>query len=207
MRLRTVVLAGSAGVCATIAVAWGCALATKLLPSSHPRSFSSTEFGGAWIGPVPGGWPASPRVVMSGSSACMTMVRVDGSPSRPSGPPSQNIALFGLPFRSMRTEFNRDGARPCAWTWRQGLSTQDSQTVPGGRFWTALPLVPCWPGAFLDSAIFMAVALAWPTYKDLRCWSRRRRGRCARCGYHLGQGGQVCPECGTAIRDSSPVPV
>jgi hypothetical protein len=74
------------------------------------------------------------------------------------------------------------------WTvrWRAG---QSFAFLPTGVLRTAMAA-----NAALFGAAFAGLALA-PFV--VRAMWRRRRGRCARCGYDLGgRGGGVCPECG-----------
>jgi hypothetical protein len=59
-----------------------------------------------------------------------------------------------------------------------------------------LPWPPVWTGWLANNALF---ALAWLLLlflSGVRGWWRRRRGRCARCGYDLRSMAGVCPECG-----------
>jgi hypothetical protein len=62
-----------------------------------------------------------------------------------------------------------------------------------------LPIRPLWPGIAVNTALcavgwvglFLAIGVA-------HRWWRRKRGRCARCGYDLtGLGERPCPECGS----------
>jgi hypothetical protein len=50
-------------------------------------------------------------------------------------------------------------------------------------------------------APLVLLAIAWPLWlfipRRVRRWRRRRKGRCASCGYDLrGSAGDICPECG-----------
>ena len=63
---------------------------------------------------------------------------------------------------------------------------------------TLLPYLPYWPGLLADT-LFYAVLLA--CLHQLNAWGhrtrRRKRGRCAACGYDLsGLDSFTCPECG-----------
>lgn len=66
----------------------------------------------------------------------------------------------------------------------------------------ALPLLPLWPG-FLLNTFFYALLLfgAWRLPGMLRRAVRRRRGRCAGCGYSRDglDAGTACPECGAGV--------
>ncbi len=64
-----------------------------------------------------------------------------------------------------------------------------------------LPYRPIWPGLLANTAIFAAPwALLFIGIPLLRRVTRRRRGRCVRCGYDLRgmPSGAPCPECGLA---------
>jgi len=70
--------------------------------------------------------------------------------------------------------------------------------VPGRNIRAVHVGVPLW--------ILCVIFGAYPTVMFLRGpvrrWNRRRRGRCARCGYDLsGNESGVCPECGSPVDD------
>ena len=68
---------------------------------------------------------------------------------------------------------------------------------PLDRF--ALPLLPLWPGFAINTVFYaLMLLLAWRTLGTIRRAARRRRGRCAACGYERGglDANAACPECG-----------
>ncbi|MEQ9095994.1 MAG: hypothetical protein RIE32_06995 [Phycisphaerales bacterium] len=68
---------------------------------------------------------------------------------------------------------------------------------PADRF--ALPLLPIWPGFAINTGFYaLLLFIAWRLPGVLRRAVRRRRGRCAACGYDRGglDPGAACPECG-----------
>jgi len=82
-------------------------------------------------------------------------------------------------------------------------SLNGTGTMPGGTNIGCLstragmlPLVPLWPGIVIN-AVFYGVLLwlAGLGFASIRRARRRRRGRCAWCGYELA-GLEQCPECG-----------
>jgi len=69
----------------------------------------------------------------------------------------------------------------------------------------ALPLRPLWPGFAINTVFYAGVLwVLWATPFALRRMIRHRRGRCAQCGYPIGQS-PVCTECGAAVTPRSAV--
>lgn len=102
---------------------------------------------------------------------------------------------------------------PCLWYRTtaefQGPTTIGNERLHGGMFlhgtlsarlrdFRALPYWPIWAGLAADAAVWGTMWLALLTLPRVaRRWHRRRRGRCAECGYDLcGVTSGVCPECG-----------
>lgn len=65
-----------------------------------------------------------------------------------------------------------------------------------------IPLTPVWPGFVLNTLFYTVILwLLWSAPFATRRLIRKRRGRCARCGYDLtGVKHDVCPECGAKIQ-------
>lgn len=84
-------------------------------------------------------------------------------------------------------------------------------TVRIGRRHVEIPLRPIWPGllgntllyavpaALVLSALRLVVLGIRHALRSARARRRARRGRCIACGYELGQGVTICPECGLAF--------
>jgi|GEM_PF-1259801 len=83
----------------------------------------------------------------------------------------------------------------------EGVSLHGVRTA-GTPSVALLPTTPVWPGFAVNAVFFGAVLFAGHAaacgVSVLRAHSRRRRGRCASCGYSLGGAGpdRRCPECG-----------
>lgn len=75
-------------------------------------------------------------------------------------------------------------------------------TIFANRWW--IPLRPIWPGLLANTLFYAAlVFLPLAGLRLARSRRRRRRGLCVACGYELGHGIAVCPECGLgATRES-----
>lgn len=95
--------------------------------------------------------------------------------------------------------------RACGWPFRAfSESHQRSRSDAFDRGELRLvgrsyPAFPIWSGLLLDTAAW--AALTWGVVACAKLGSaqhRRRRGRCARCGYQLAglDTGSCCPECG-----------
>lgn len=69
-----------------------------------------------------------------------------------------------------------------------------------------LALVPEWPGFLINSLLYAAsLAALLRLMVAIRCYARRRIGRCVSCGYPRdGLLDGVCPECG--FRDPKVIP-
>jgi hypothetical protein len=83
----------------------------------------------------------------------------------------------------------------------------DSPSIHGTPMWeprvfgTAwrVPYQPRWFGLVVNAVFYAALALAVMALgRWWRVRRRIRRGRCGACGYELGAGVDVCPECGLA---------
>lgn len=97
------------------------------------------------------------------------------------------------------------------WPWRSaGGVTTTFPLPPGGPFegvwrpsalgrdWT-VPYLPYWPGLLANITFYTLLVLASVVlWRWLRLRRRARRNLCLACGYELGAGVGVCPECGLA---------
>jgi hypothetical protein len=114
----------------------------------------------------------------------------------------QRTNRAGWPLHCLET---RDGY-PFLHTWQPRFLTKDVWinsfeqglcfTGPESQGQIVLPLLPRWPGFAINTLLCAALVwLAAATLVSARRTIRRRRGRCARCGYEL-RDLATCPECG-----------
>ena len=113
-------------------------------------------------------------------------------------PPADNgWLLWDAPFKAER--------------WSEGVTMPPRGALKGSTYHeitSRWPTMPVWPG-FALGALFYAGALAVPRWglQRMRSGYRRRRNRCAHCGYSLvGNTTGVCPECGAVVRSVKPPP-
>jgi len=65
-----------------------------------------------------------------------------------------------------------------------------------GQVWT-VPYRPIWIGLIGNTLLYAAIALAIMVFFRRRVVTcRRAAGECVACGYELGRGVEICPECG-----------
>lgn len=136
-----------------------------------------------------------------------------------------NWAKYGLPFRSLgvgsvsvlestgtSSTFRVDGRELFfVERWQRGMQllrplpknvmpwSQQAKAFKPSVFSRFLPLWPLWPGFVLNTVVYGAAVwcvMFAPGF--VRRASRRKRGRCAGCGYELA-GLVKCPECGEEV--------
>jgi hypothetical protein len=104
---------------------------------------------------------------------------------------------YGWPFfgGTGRTVTQRPPSAP------PSLQNEHLVEVPFRSTFVRFPLRPIWPGLLANTAFYAALTLALLAAR--RWWRAKRRpgkGQCVACGYELGEGVTVCPECGLALR-------
>lgn len=175
-----------------------------------------------WLDPVWAG-PNYERTTRCTPEAVAGMLRIPliGEGTLPDsllymGQESKQVIARGWPCPALWHEYTyareRDpaSADPAAW---RSYPVASAHLTPGGarlgsselefgvRARTvprAIPLRPVWPGLIADTLFY---ALLFAGLHRLSAWGRRtrrrRRGRCAACGYDLfGLNSPTCPECG-----------
>lgn len=100
----------------------------------------------------------------------------------------------GWPWRAAAGRmFNNPGVTP--------IQMESLIEVTFGSTFFRFPLRPYWPGLLANTLFYAVLAL---TLMVLLRWRRTRRrlarGLCVACGYELGEGVAVCPECGLEAR-------
>ena len=97
----------------------------------------------------------------------------------------------GWPTRALSMTFSQWGDPKTEW--------RPVGMPPIGRFGSALPLEPVWPGFFLDTLFYAALAwMLWSAPFATRRLIRRRRGLCPWCAYPAGASA-TCTECGREL--------
>lgn len=99
------------------------------------------------------------------------------------------IRAYGLPSTCLRT---------VSIISNQGNSRKVGLRIDSPRMgWRWFPTWVYWPGMIGNLLVWNVVALALFGGFDVLVGLRRiQRGRCVRCGYDIGVGGAMCPECG-----------
>lgn len=143
--------------------------------------------------------------------------RIDAADAELSFGPGYSPGVRAIP------EMSGMGARPdgTMWAFRAGWPMhaataikivgppQAATGVVGGLDLTVrgdyivVPYMPLPLGDFANTLFYATLTLALLT--ALRWWRtrrRRKRGQCLACGYELGDGVGVCPECGLAAQAS-----
>jgi len=87
--------------------------------------------------------------------------------------------------------------------WLEGLPVPTSLQASMWKGHERAPVVPLWPGFAINTLFYGTL-----TYGTMAGWAalkrrrRVRRGLCAQCAYPL-TGGDLCPECGMAVRSAT----
>jgi hypothetical protein len=132
-----------------------------------------------------------------------------GHSSTPESEVYRSLMATGWPMRALWCPYTLEPIPSGVWPRRAHsaiiLSRATAATRPGrlSARDDALPILPLWPGFAVDTAVFgglWTVLLFAPG--AARRAIRRRRGRCATCGYDLRSLSQMsaCPECGGSPR-------
>lgn len=199
MRIRTIIFAALVGVATTIVTAWAFQIQLALWRWSSPERLAQFH-NPAWASGVPDGWPIAPDRGFAGSSFGVTFTLLASHEPNPRWPQEtplhQYVSEFGFPMRALSSEIKRDRSNPVDPSWREGFRLGMPEPMDGPFYCASLPLIPCWPGFLVNTAIFGALAAAWPAFKESRLCRRRRRGECTACAYPISDDHHACPECG-----------
>lgn len=202
-RLRSLIGCTLGGVVLTVSVAWGLDRAQIGGRVEHDTGPRPT----AWPAPVPPHWPAAPTGVVKWT-CCKGWGRQWLNVQ--AAEPESNQPIWwvwrgsaGFPVSALGiASFGEWRLGPTGTINEAGLGLWAGWSPTGSPPFTAgerrLPIKPLWGGSILDT-VFYAVCL-WGLGRGfviLRCRRRKRRGRCANCGYE-SSGLPTCPECGYA---------
>jgi hypothetical protein len=211
VRLRRGVVLFAAGLLLNVAIAGLAALAFGVhdaldIAFGHPLGVDAMPY---WRVPVPDTWPASPddANVKEGWGWSIYYARAMKLRSKVQAETTtyeSHSHEFGMPFRSFGlwdrcasqdgNSMPFDSASGGAWGLPPSLT-------PYVHRWP-LPVGPLWPGFALNTIFYAAIAWGlWQIPGAIRRRSRRRAGRCVRCGYdRTGLAPEApCPECGGFI--------
>ena len=195
------------GAIVNVAVAWGCALWSPFTPpSSDLQQLRVSE----WLqqrqfSPQPG----DPYEGQAVDGIGLTWLVILFDPKRHESTLDINqregvwavATLAGLPIRSLQAEIRvRLALPPIDNSVRviDGIRLDERFREQDQFLPYLLPLHPIWPGFAINTAFYAAILwlLALGPFAARR-FTRRRRGRCIKCGYDLSHAEhEVCPECG-----------
>jgi hypothetical protein len=190
-----------AGLCTAVWLSTGATLAT-VTAWALPLCLRSKDVAAAangkaaWHLAVPRDWP-DPDVCFASTSPASDLSRLEftellGYPTR-WGWPTTIEKKSGWPFRCLSGW--GIGEPPVSFEWHGIVAIGDHLD----RANILLPYYPIWPGFALNTLFYAALAWGvWQVPLAMRRRSRRRAGKCARCGYDLRAtpAGSPCPECG-----------
>ena len=189
------------GAAATVLVAWAFVFIMPDPPAGPVTISSIAGHDLAWPKRVISFWPP-PQHFANGASPGLRWARWEGSLPRGRRGLLDHYAIHdltaGWPIPAVRLRRDLFAQSPQAmahFTARSGLPPRFGDTS------LAIPRTPLWPGFAVDTAFYGVLAfLAWSAPGPIRRHSRRRHGRCLRCGYNLNASAGVCPECGSAAQ-------
>ena len=175
------------GAVVNVAVAWGCALWSPMIPSSPHggEKFPKLGPGASWPTSVPGDWPL-PSYGSWDYGWFMSTGGFGGYiPKDPEGRPREyglSIFRYGVPFRAL--EF---------------AALMSTDLISSSRSFGFIPPRPIWVGSALNTVFYAALVwLLFAGVSTLRRFLRVRRGLCPKCAYPMGESA-VCTECGEAL--------
>jgi hypothetical protein len=203
-RLGVSLLLISGGAIVNVAVAWGCAIWTKLptaWTSDTPRVF-------AWPAGVPSKWPERPTRCIQATHCFRTRTVLGAdSDTRTRRGVRTHCDDTGVPLRCLRSVElegwygDMSHVTPAEGIFDGGLKPPPSLFGSDIATRRRLPLSPLWPGFAINTIFYAAILwLLWIALGRARRFIRVRRGRCPACGYQIAAGvGPVCSECGQVL--------
>ncbi len=222
INIRRIALSLGLGAAMTVLVAWRASLTFTLIPPDGVRTdVRDTRSIPVWPTSVPEDWPRVPthqwierwllKETLTAGALGPAMSEVT-PPLIESGHYEVDAERSGWPLRAF-IRFKASIHNPLVsrevnlGTLRRGL------VIPGswrwGRYATLvrLPILPLWPGFAINTIFYGAFGFAaMAGASALRRRRRFKRGLCVQCAYPR-TGGDICPECGTAVASAAKSPV
>ena len=213
--IRRIATSLTLGAIMTVLVAWSPPIELiAITPIARQGPGVKVQHGTPWPTEPPKGWPLAPQHVMRETPRRGSAVsfRAFDPPMVESNSIIDGTRLFvlrsersGWPLRALVRYRAHALAMLIAGNENLGLYRQGWLLPPSWRSATLatdapLPLMPVWSGFIINTLFYGALVfgamVGIPAIKRRR---RFKRGLCIQCAYPR-TGGNLCPECGTAVR-------
>jgi len=218
INIRRVAIALGVGVVVNVLVAWyrpvdrtAAALANGIPIAQFARS------GTSWPIRVPRDWPPVPAFAINERNRWEESTSLTGMLNGPDPQATPRFVTWnfdvdvnqsGWPCRALVRYGARAGpvlprSELDLGIVRRGLTLPPALRSPRLGTTMPLPLMPVWPGFAINTLFYGTLAFAaMAGVSAIRRRRRFKRGLCVQCAYPL-TGGEVCPECGVAVRGVS----
>ncbi len=221
LNVRRIMIAVTLGVIVNVLVAWSPYLGDRMQARiENPGRGILLASDARWPTTPPPHWPKAPQVesycdAHRGEALGYTIRTQEVLEVQPSSLtdlwPAMIVERSGWPLRALvryEARVRKGGmyVREDLGIARQGLSLPKAWWNHSLGTAVPLPLMPLWPGFMINTVLYGS--LAWALISAPSWLKRRRRigrGLCIHCAYPL-TGGDVCPECGTAVASAAKPP-